>query len=135
MLIEVRVMWLLDLHVVPVSDGTDTEEEESRGHQLVSQSPQESEMVTRVGSEYCRRVRGHSVAATVVLIEHDGVPVHQEHDGRAQEGPEVLGHQVEGNFPITKWSLVGRLVFSEIFSRLASMGTSRGWRGPQSRRG
>ena len=92
-------MWLLDLHVVPVSDGTDTEEEESCGHQLVSQTPQESKMVTRVGSEYCRRVRGHSVAPTVVLVEHDGVPVHEEHDGRAQECSEVLSQQVERNFP------------------------------------
>ena len=123
------------LHVVPVSDGRDTEEEESRGHQLVSQTSHQCQMVGREGPEDGRGVRGHPVAAPVVFVEHDGVPVHQEHDGRAQEGPEVLGQQVEGNFPITKWSLVGRLVFSEIFSSLASMGTSRGWRGPQSRRG
>ena len=89
----------LDLHVVPVSDGADTEEEEGRADQLVSQSPHQSQMVCREGTEDGRGVRGDSVAAPVMLIEHDGVPVDQEDDSRAQEGPEVLAQQVEGNFP------------------------------------
>ena len=90
------------LHVVPVSDGTDAEEEESSGHQLVSQSPQQCQMVSWEGPEDGRGVRGDSVAAPVMFIEHDGVPVHQEHDSRAQEGPQVLSQQVERNFPMMK---------------------------------
>ena len=88
-----------DLHVVPIGDGADAEQKERRAHQLVRQAPQEGEMVGGEGGEDGRGVRGHPVAAPVVLVEHESIPVHEEHDSRAEEGPEVLGQQVERNLP------------------------------------
>ena len=83
-----------DLHVVPVSDGADTEEEEGRAHQLVSQSPHQSQMVGREGTEDGRGVRGDSVAAPVVFIPDQRVPVDQEYCAAGQECSEVLGSDV-----------------------------------------
>ena len=84
-----------DLHVVPVLYGADAEEEDGGGHQLVGHTAPESEVMTRERPEYRGSVRRDPVPAPVVLVEHDRLPVHQEHDQRAQEGSDVLRQEIE----------------------------------------
>ena len=49
-----------------------------------------------VGGEDGGGVRGDAVAALLVLVPHQGVPVHQEHEAGGSEGSQVLAGQVVG---------------------------------------
>ena len=91
---EERDELLADLHVVPVRDGADAEEEKARAYHLVPHPAPQGQMMTRIGSEDGRSVRSNSVAASIMLIPHQGVPVDQEHSTTGQECSQVLGSDV-----------------------------------------
>ena len=66
---------LVQLHIAGVRDGADAEEQKSRADHLVPHPAPQCQVVAGVGPEDGRRVGGDSVAAPVVFIPDQRVPV------------------------------------------------------------
>ena len=82
------------LHVPPVSDGAHAEQEEGGDHHLVQDAAGQGQVRRGEGAEDARSVRRGPVAAPVVLIPNQRVPVDNKHRGGGQERAEILASEI-----------------------------------------
>ena len=74
---ELRV----NLHIVLVSDCTDTEEEESGANHLVQDASLEGQVMTWISSKDGSCVRSDSVSSSIMFIPDQSLPVDKEDTG------------------------------------------------------
>ena len=91
----------VQLHIAGIRDGADAEQEQEGSQELVKDSPRGGEMRRRIGGEYPCRLWYGPVHRPVVLVPHQGVPVHQEHHTGGCQSSQVLRSQIVRDLIVT----------------------------------